>query len=335
MARSRTHAKPESAPAASSPAEPRAAKPRRQPSTTPAQREPRTIAFSTGRVLALLDDPVERLLVDERLSASGEFEVQVVPELKHAVASASRHFDAVVVDLRCIVLEHPAAVRQLVDAIGDTPLIVLGDAEDVDTATAALDAGVEAFVSKALLGSDALLLAVRRSVASDERRLELDRLAFVDPLTGLLNLRGFKAIGARALDAAERLGSTFTMLFLDIDDLEQINAAYGHSVGDEALRETARVLRDSVRAMDIVARIGDDEFCIALTDGSPPAATVAQRLGRAFDEGNRSRNGYLLALSLGVTASDEWRNPTLDQLLAEAEARMLTARITEAAGRRS
>ena len=296
-------------------------------------REDRTIAFSTGRILALLGDPVERLLVDERLSASGEFDVQVVPQLKHAVASASRHFDAIVLDLKCVATEPPEEIRRLVDVIGETPLIVLGESEDRASADEALAAGAEDFVPRALLGSDALLHAVRRGVARDTRRLELDRLAFTDPLTGLLNRRGFKVIGGRALDAAERLGSTFTILFFDVDSLEQINAAYGHSMGDAALCETARMLGESVRAMDIVARVGEDEFCVALTDGSPPATTVAQRLGRAFDEANESRNAYLLSLTLGVTDSDEWRHPTLDQLLSEAASRMLTAKITEPAAR--
>ncbi len=258
-----------------------------------------------------------------------------MPELKHAVASASRHFDAAVIDLRCMVNEAPAAVRQLVAAIGDTPVVVVGQSEDQARAVEALDAGAEDFVPRAMLGSDALLHAVRRGVARDERRLELDRLAFTDPLTGLLNQRGFKVIGARALDASERLGSAFTVLFLDIDNLEQINAAYGHSIGDEALRETAEVLRRNVRAMDVIARVGDDEFCVALTDGSAPAPTVAQRLGRAFDERNESREGYMLSLTLGVTDSDEWRNPTLDHLLSEAAARMLTAKVTQAPAQRA
>ena len=345
MPRSRIPAHRDPARSPDSPSQqPPSAEPRRQAlaprgtssgaKTEPA-RESTAISFSTGRVLALLGDPVERLLVDERLSVSGEFDVQVVPELKHAVASASRHFDAVVVDLRCLANERPEAVDQLVEAIGETPIVVLGDSEDAESASEALNAGAEDFVPRALLGSDALLHGVRRSVARDERRLELDRLAFTDPLTGLLNRRGFQLIGARALDAAERLGSTFTLLFLDIDDLEQINAAFGHSRGDAALCETARVLRENVRAMDIVARVGDDEFCIALTDGSAPAATVAQRLGRAFDEGNQTRNSYLLSLTLGVTDSDEWRNPTLDHLVTEAAARMLTSKITEAAARRA
>ena len=160
--------------------------------------------------------------------------------------------------------------------------------------------------------------------------MELDRLAFADPLTGLLNRRGFQLLGSRALEAAERLGSTFTLLFLDIDDLEEINTAFGHSAGDAALQETARVLQRAAPAMDIVARVGDDEFCIALTDGSAPATTMAQRLGRAFDEANESRNGYLLSLTLGVVDSAEWRNPTLDHLVTEAAARMLTSKITDA-----
>ena len=284
-----------------------------------------------GYVLALLDDPVERLLVDERLSTTGELDVRVVGELKDAVAAATRPFDAVVVDLACVAGEPPILVDDLLEAVEDTPIVVVGEGHDVTEAAAALDAGVEAFVPRASLEADALLLAVRRCVARDERRLALDRLAYTDPLTGLLNNRGFLAIASRALEAAERLGSRVTLLYLDVDDLEQINAAYGYSGGDAALRETATLLRDSVRTTDIVARVGDDEFCIALTDGSPPAREVAHALGRAFDERNSSRETYLLSLTLGVAESDEWRTPTLTDLVVEAQSRLSAAKLNEAA----
>ena len=182
MARSRIPAKRDPGRAPGSPPEQPPPNPLREPARERRARPPRVslaesprrlapesrvVAFSTGRILAVLGDPVERLLVDERLSASGEFDVQVVPQLKHAVASASRHFDAIVLDLKCIAWEPPEAIRQLVEAIGDTPLVVLGESEDRASANEALAAGAEDFVPRALLGSDALLLAVRRGMARD------------------------------------------------------------------------------------------------------------------------------------------------------------------------
>jgi diguanylate cyclase (GGDEF)-like protein len=293
----------------------------------PAAQKPsvKAVAFSTGRVLALLADPVERLLIDERLSASGEFEVEIVAELEHAIEAAPRYFDAAVVDVRAITVDSAASIGRLIESLDGRPLIVIGDADDPASATSALDAGAHAFVPRALLGSNELLHAIRRAVALDSSRRDLDRLAFTDPLTGLLNRRGFNVIAARALEASERLGSTFTLLFFDIDDLEQINAGYGHSTPAAALREAAGVLASAIRPMDVAERGGDNEVCIALTGGSPPAITVSQRLGRAFDERNRSSEGYLLSLTLGVTEADEWRHPTLDHLVTEAAARMLAA----------
>ena len=137
MARSRTPAHRDSAHSSSSAtghepaqAHERPTADKRRPSTdglAERMQDHAPVSFSTGRVLALLADPLERLLIDERLSASGEFDVEVAPELRSAVDMASRHFDVAVVDLKCLTIETPTAVRLFVEAIDDTPVVVLGD----------------------------------------------------------------------------------------------------------------------------------------------------------------------------------------------------------------
>lgn len=285
------------------------------------------VPFSVGRALTISSDPVDQLLVDERLSTSGEFDVDIAPHLETALELARiRQFDAIVLDpLRADGASAPT-LRQLFETAPEAAVVVIGDASSRVNELDAIDAGAHEYVRNEQLGDDALIHAVRRAVGRNRRRVELDRLANVDTLTGLLNRRGFDELGVRALDAAERLGSMFTVLYLDIDGLDQINHGYGHSAGDDALRETAHAIAETVRTTDLVARIGGDEFCVALTDGSPPPEDVARRLGRNLDERNARREGWLLSIALGASHFDEWAAPELWNLVEEAATRMLAAK---------
>lgn len=101
----------------------------------------------------------------------------------------------------------------------------------------------------------------------DERGAEtLSRLAFYDNLTGLPNRNLFNDRLDRAIAVAQRNGSAFALLCIDIDHFKHVNDAFGHEAGDELLREVAVRLTRSVRSSDTVARWGGDEF-VAILDG--------------------------------------------------------------------
>jgi PleD family two-component response regulator len=199
--------------------------------------------MSIGRALAISNDPLDRLLLDERLSTSGEFEVEVVEDLAAGLdAVRQRHFDAIALDVSSTAEPNTATLGDLLDTAQESAIVVIGDSGDPVIGLKAIDAGAHEYVPRVQLATDAVLKAARRAVARNGRRVELDRLANTDALTGLLNRRGFDELGGRALEAAERLGSPFTLLLLDIDGLEPINYGFGHSHGDDTLRETARVI---------------------------------------------------------------------------------------------
>ncbi len=92
----------------------------------------------------------------------------------------------------------------------------------------------------------------------------LERLALLDPLTGLLNRRGLQQALSQECQRARREGSTFCALLADLDDFKRINDRLGLTVGDMALVQVARQLKVSTRATDHVARIGGDEFLTLL-----------------------------------------------------------------------
>jgi diguanylate cyclase (GGDEF)-like protein len=92
----------------------------------------------------------------------------------------------------------------------------------------------------------------------------LESLAQEDPLTGLLNRRGFFRELARAIAYRERYGTSIALLLADLDRFKLLNDDHGHETGDRALVHLASVLRQHVRASDSIGRLGGDEFAVLL-----------------------------------------------------------------------
>lgn len=166
----------------------------------------------------------------------------------------------------------------------------------------------------------------RERVAELAARLHvmLDREAAAarrDPLTDLPNLRQFHEHLELELARRRRDGGALSVLYIDLDGFKAINDANGHAAGDEVLRRVAAILRGSIRAGDLAARVGGDEFVILLSGNSAPAELIARRL-RERIEGLGDESGTSgLSASIGVAVFD----PVPDQaedVLKEADARM-------------
>jgi diguanylate cyclase (GGDEF)-like protein len=106
---------------------------------------------------------------------------------------------------------------------------------------------------------------LREQLSKSEARIEmLEKSAHEDPLTGLLNRRGFERAFVQAIAYLKRYGGSAALLYLDLDRFKPINDQYGHAVGDVVLQEIARLMMGSVRASDIAARLGGDELALVL-----------------------------------------------------------------------
>lgn len=176
-------------------------------------------------------------------------------------------------------------------------------------------------------------------LAMHEHVQELRELAFKDELTGAWNRRYFErfleAILKRA--AAERF--PVTLMVYDIDDFKKYNDQYGHAAGDEILRETARLMRSVIRAHDVVARIGGDEFAVVFWDPKGPRrphsrhpADVRQAARRFQEAVCNHRFPKLLDQSRGTLtisgglASFPWDGRTAQELLEKADAMCLASK---------
>lgn len=149
--------------------------------------------------------------------------------------------------------------------------------------------------------------------------------AVTDELTGLFNRRGFFTLGEQQCRLADRHGSRMSLLYIDLDGFKNINDELGHQTGDEALIDTANILKNTFRKSDIIARIGGDEFAVLLTEPSDPPmediviAHVMERFSLHNKQGGRK---YELLLSIGMVHYDLERPCSIDQLLNKADALM-------------
>ncbi len=117
------------------------------------------------------------------------------------------------------------------------------------------------FVAQILADQERATSRLVTEVAQFEGRVaELETLASTDPLTGIANRRSFEAALAKAISSGQKL----SLLLYDLDEFKGINDRLGHEAGDQVLSHFAHVLRDEIRANDIAARIGGDEFVALL-----------------------------------------------------------------------
>jgi diguanylate cyclase (GGDEF)-like protein len=165
--------------------------------------------------------------------------------------------------------------------------------------------------------------AIHCGIALENRRLmnEQEQMAMRDGLTGVYNRSYLEWALERSSKELERNGGTVSILFVDVDNLKRINDRHGHREGDDLLCALARLLSESCRGVDIVARYGGDEFVVLMPDTDRAgAAHVAEKVTEAIARCNRAgKNDVLWSASMGMhTAAAD----TVDTLLHEADRRM-------------
>ena len=185
-----------------------------------------------------------------------------------------------------------------------------------------LDAGADDFIGKPPLAEE-LYARLRAAERLAGMQRELIRLATTDPLTGLSNRRGFfeQASEVRARTSPD---GSLSAILLDIDNFKRINDAYGHDAGDEAIRICAEAARLEGA---VSGRLGGDEFALLLEQHTlQEAMEVAEDLrlrlaSRSFETAN---GPITLTFSIGV--GEAQAKDTVDQLLARADAALLSAK---------
>lgn len=151
----------------------------------------------------------------------------------------------------------------------------------------------------------------------EENNKLLEKLASTDPLTDTLNRHKMQELLDRELRRVQRYGRPWSVIMFDLDDFKAVNDTYGHQTGDEVLQVTARIVKDSVRDTDAVARWGGEEFLILCPETSLRGTTdTAERIQANLNSAQFPQNVRVTA-SMGVTT---YISPdTLDSLLQRVD----------------
>ena len=294
---------------------------------------------SDPHVLLIEDDPAGREDARSHLTAQG-FHLTAVGDAESALELArTEEFDLVLValdlgdgtsglDVVGLMVSEPA--------LAATPVLALTPPRDREMPLDALERGAHDYVSKPLDGNELLArcaaaLRTRRlhqELLRATRRLEQEPLT--DELTGLANRPRALDELERAAAGSRRHGRRLSVLVVDVDSLETVNACHGRAAGDAAFREVCRRVTHTVRAADLVARLGDDDLLVVVSDA--PAVEVAllgDRVRQSIAGAPFSHAGAEFSLTASVGWAS-WSGEEVPELLERALGALASAK---AAGR--
>ena len=213
----------------------------------------------------------------------------------------------------------------------------INDAADKTTLNAILEdvmRETRSTQSQALRSRDEMIAASQTVQSAEERIAELEsklekigELVREDVLTGSLNRRGMEDVFERELARADRRHSPLCIAMLDLDDFKRLNDTYGHIAGDEALVYLVRVVKDTLRSMDMIARFGGEEFLLILPDTTIDDAMqtvtrVQRELTKRIFMYNNER--LLITFSAGVALRQDDENQL--SMIKRADAALFQAK---------
>jgi len=162
---------------------------------------------------------------------------------------------------------------------------------------------------------------LQRIMAQRRAEEEIRTLSITDQLTGLHNRRGFITFADQQLKLSDRTKRVMLLFFTDLDGMKWINDTFGHEEGDRALMDVAAILKETFRSVDIIARMGGDEFAILAIDSTEANSEIfSTRLQERIDAHNQQENrSYCISLSVGCACYNPENSCSLDELIVRAD----------------
>lgn len=186
-------------------------------------------------------------------------------------------------------------------------------------------------IENAILNEDLEARVEARTAELALANAELQKLAAIDPLTSAFNRRHFFNTAANELERARRHGYSTSIIMLDLDHFKQINDQYGHSAGDLVLQAAAQSILSNIRTIDILGRLGGEEFAVLLPDTSlSNTKEIAERICAAIASQSVSAGDKTVSItaSLGVASVEGMVDIGVDVLLDQADQALYTAKYT-------
>jgi two-component system, cell cycle response regulator len=213
----------------------------------------------------------------------------------------------------------------------NVPVVILAGVKDEALGRIAVREGAQDYVVKGQVSGRQLARTISYAVTRQSLQAEFRAQSLLDDLTGLYNRRGFLTLAEQHWKLAYRTNRAFLLIYADMDGLKKINDHFGHRVGDAALRQAAKIIRQTFRDSDVLARLGGDEFVILVTEAPPDGGeALTTRLQRSFKNYNRRETtSFELSFSIGAAAFDPAEPVALEALLGSADQAMCANRLSK------
>ncbi|MBK1988268.1 diguanylate cyclase [Sphaerospermopsis aphanizomenoides BCCUSP55] len=159
---------------------------------------------------------------------------------------------------------------------------------------------------------------------------EMRRLSLTDELTGLHNRRGFNLLAEQQLRLAKRSPIYTSLMFIELNEFEQINQTFGEEMGQDAIVAVARLLKRSFRSSDTLGRIGEDEFAVLVQGYELTCEVIQNRVATNIDQFNQTQQlPFLLSVNIGIQSYDSSKSISLDDLITLAHIHIYQRKGTE------
>ncbi|MEW6585602.1 MAG: diguanylate cyclase [Nitrospirota bacterium] len=294
------------------------------------------------RILLVEDDKLQAEVTKTHLESVG-YEVFLAADGKSAIKSAKTDsLDAIILDLILPDMNGNEVSRWLKanEETRGIPIIMLTAQGSTVDKIEGLHAGADDYLLKpynenelhariyALLRTKALQDELREKNRQLEEVLsKVEVLAITDPLTQLRNRRHFEEVIEKEFARTIRYHSPSSCLMIDIDHFKAINDSYGHRTGDLVLKEIARIIVDTVRKVDTVARWGGEEFVVLLPrTNKEQAFTAAFRILKSIGEYEFPSISQRVTASIGIASMPESSVDTAEKLVDASDQAMYRAK---------
>jgi two-component system cell cycle response regulator len=279
---------------------------------------------ATIRLLLIEDDPADAFLIKQILSNISGMTLE--PVFSNRLSDALHYLegdtiDIIITDLGLLDSQGMNTLVSILKKAPDIPVIVVTGVDDEDLAIEAVRAGAQDYLVKGHIDGNLLTRSIRYSMERHRLLQELKAISITDELTRLYNRRGFMVLAEKQFELASRINKLLWLFYLDIDNMKWINDNFGHEAGDNALTDTAKILKETFRKMDTIARVGGDEFSvIALEESNEEVQLVISRLKNNIMHFNaEGRRPYKLSVSIGAVPCEPKPQCDINALLSEAD----------------
>ena len=286
--------------------------------------------------ILIIDDEVKLLERLKQLLSTGGYEITLAENGRKGLqALQKRHFDLVITDLVMPEGSGAGIMDYLKKHCPETLLIVITGHASVESAINALRTGAYDYLIKPFRAE-----VVKRAVKRACERIELQQrlkiatrqlqvMAITDPLTNAYNKRYFKERLSEEFERTKRYALPLSCIMIDLDNFKHINDTYGHLEGDRALKNVSRVIKQSIRSSDFLARYGGDEFVLLLPQTPMDrACLLAERIQQAIHHSIFSSHKHFnrLSTSLGIATLPHPEVREEDDLIALADKALYKAK---------